>query len=479
MGFLGTLLRQRSSTVSIFLSALARKHIVIRAGFGLVLGLLLFSTVEAYRIQRGFSDEAALIYHRHNAQDDAIYRLRRQLWLGANSSRDFLMNPAPDREIEYRKHLRLSRELSGKLLRQLDELGNGSEVTPRLRTKLHEYWDVLDRVPQDTGPMTNQQRYDYVQREIAARRSTLGDVLHEFAEVSRKVFRENEEALSASRRENALHLLFILGLSLVLAFAVAAFSLAHSESLERKTEKQYAEVARARAGLQQLAARLMDIQEEERTRISRELHDEIGQALATLRMEISRAESAARDRLPEVAARLGRARSLAEKTVQTVRNMCSLLRPSLLDDLGLGAALEWLAEDFTERTGVPCTLHLPESSEDLPDPVKTCVYRVVQESLHNCEKHAYASAVHVDVTRAGPSLSVSVEDNGVGFAGDAARRSPGKNCYGIPGMRERATALEGTLEVASSPGGGTRIRLVLPFEPVPERALLNPAEARP
>ncbi|MCC6392929.1 MAG: sensor histidine kinase [Bryobacterales bacterium] len=449
---------------------------MIRAGFGLVLGLLLFSTVEAYRIQRGLSDEAVLIYHRHNAQDDAIYRLRRQLWLGANSSRDFLLNPAVNREQEYRQRLQSSRDLSVKLLRQLDEIGNGSEVTPRLRAKLHEYWDVLDRVPQDTGPLTSGQRYQYVQREIAARRSALGDVLHEFAEVSRKAFKENEEALTASRRESALHLLFILGLSMVLAFTVAAFSLAHSEGLERKTERQYAEVAQAKAGLQHLAARLMDIQEEERTRISRELHDEIGQALATLRMEISRAESIARERLPEVAARLQRARGMAERTVQTVRGMCSLLRPSLLDDLGLGAALEWLAEDFMARGGVPCSLHQSALSEDLPDPVKTCVYRVVQESLHNCEKHAYASAVHVNVTQAESSLSVSVEDNGVGFV-DEERRPPTKACYGILGMQERAAALGGTLDVTSSPGSGTKICLVLPLKLAVEGwALLNAGE---
>ncbi|MCZ2146291.1 MAG: histidine kinase [Bryobacterales bacterium] len=450
---------------------------MIRAGFGLVLGLLLFSTVEAYRIQRGLSDEAVLIYHRHNAQDDAIYRLRRQLWLGANSSRDFLLNPAVNREQEYRQRLQTSRDLSAKLLRQLDEIGNGSEVTPRLRDKLHEYWSVLDRVPQDTGALTSEQRYLYVQREIAARRSALGDVLHEFAEVSRKAFRENEEALTASRRESARRLLFILGLSMVLAFTVAGFSLAHSEGLERETERQYAEVAQARAGLRQLAARLMDIQEEERARISRELHDEIGQALATLRMEISRAEGIARERLPEVAARLERARGLAEKTVHTVRDMCSLLRPSLLDDLGLGAALEWLAEDFMARVGVSCSLHQSALSEDLPDPVKTCVYRVVQESLHNCEKHAYASAVHVNVTRTESSLSVSVEDNGVGFVIHEELRTPSKGCYGILGMQERAAALGGTLDVTSSPGSGAKIRLVLPLNrAVEEWALLNAGE---
>lgn len=452
---------------------------MIRVGFGLVLGLLLFSTVEAYRIQRGLSDEALVIYHRHNAQDEALYRLRRQLWLGANSSRDFLLNPSPNREAQYRKQLRNSRDTSATLLQQLDQIGSGSEATPQLRAKMQEYWDVLDRVPQDTNPLTSEQRYDYVQREIAARRSALGDVLHAFTEMSRKAFKENEEALATSRRESALHLLFILGLSMVLAFAVAAFSLAHSEGLERETERQYAEVAQAKGELQRLAARLMDIQEEERTRISRELHDEIGQALATLRIEVSRAESLAKEKLPDVVARLTRARSLAEKTVQTVRNMCSVLRPSLLDDLGLDAALEWLVEDFGARSGVKCTLRQSGLREDLPDSVRTCVYRVVQESLHNCEKHARASAVRVTVRQVESSLSVNVEDDGVGFSHCEERRGRMVGHYGILGMQERAAALGGTLEVNSCPGKGTQISLSLPLgSSVEECALVNATEAR-
>jgi signal transduction histidine kinase len=270
----------------------------------------------------------------------------------------------------------------------------------------------------------------------------------------------------------------VLGLSVIVAIAVAGFSLAHSESLERKTVRQYEEVERARTELQQFAARLMQIQEEERTRLSRDLHDEIGQALATLRLEVARAETVTPEDLPEVRERLIRARQLAERTVQTIRDISTLLRPSLLDDLGLQPALEWQVEDFTRRTGVQCELLQHGPRESLPEPVRTCVYRVIQESLHNCEKHSAAKQVTVSIAQAESDITVTVQDDGSGFSTEAegvARRS---GRFGILGMRERATALGGDLEVASAAGAGVRVVLRLPLPAAPAKGTsLNQLEA--
>ena len=146
-------------------------------------------------------------------------------------------------------------------------------------------------------------------------------------------------------------------------------------------------------------------------------------------------------------------------TVATVRNISLLLRPSLLDDLGLGPALQWHTDDFTRRTRVPCKYMEEGLQETLPDAVNTCVYRVVQEALRNCEKHSHAKSVAVHVKQTDAGLIVEVRDDGVGFS--KQRRSPAS--LGVLGMRERAASLNGELSIVSSAGQGTSVRLQLPL----------------
>jgi signal transduction histidine kinase len=154
---------------------------------------------------------------------------------------------------------------------------------------------------------------------------------------------------------------------------------------------------------------------------------------------------------------------LAGKTVQTVRDISLLLRPALLDDLGLTPALQWLLEDFERRSGVACEFSEEGVQDLLPDSVKTCVYRVVQEALHNCEKHAEASQVRVVVRQSADHIHVEMDDNGRGLELNT-KGMPGRNAgLGILGMRERAARVGGVLALESSPGRGTRISLQIPL----------------
>ena len=155
-----------------------------------------------------------------------------------------------------------------------------------------------------------------------------------------------------------------------------------------------------------------------------------------------------------------------------MRNISLLLRPSLLDDLGLLPALQWQAEEFSRRTGIPCELIERLGDDSLPTPIKTCVYRVTQEALRNCEKHSRATRVRISVDCSGAQLQVCIDDDGVGFPASAERRV---NQLGLLGMRERAAALAGRLVTENRPGGGASVRLVLPVEagremPVPASA---------
>jgi signal transduction histidine kinase len=140
-----------------------------------------------------------------------------------------------------------------------------------------------------------------------------------------------------------------------------------------------------------------------------------------------------------------------------------LLRPAILDDLGVGPALQWLVEDFTRRTGILCELEEQWSNGDaLPQAVRTCVYRVLQEALHNCEKHAQATRVRVQGKETRGSLEVIVEDNGRGFDIGAIANDQPHTRFGLLGMRERAAALGGEVRFESAPGRGTRLTLTVP-----------------
>jgi signal transduction histidine kinase len=440
-----------------------RKRNFLRIGFGLVTALLAFSLFQAYKIQASLSEETLQIYHRHVTQEDLLSRLRRISWLGANLSRDYLVYPEGASGPKFFVELASLKVDSQQLVDALDKLpGIPVEPEQKLKRTLDEFWGFLMAMPSSTRNLDAAGRYDFIQREIAPRRNAIGDLVREFAQLGQDALKQSETEFARTRREFARRLLVILGISFIVGLAVAVFSLLHSDSLERQSLAHYEAVEHAKTELQQLSARLMDVQEQERVRLSRELHDEIGQMVATLRLEITRAASLPPHRLAEMRERLVRARDLAGRTVQGVRDICALLRPTMLDDLGLLPALQWQVEDFTRRTGIVCDLQEKNLDESLPDPIKTCAYRVLQESLHNCEKHAAATRVRVSIERLGNTLHMEIEDNGRGFESSPHTRA-GSARFGILGMRERATAADGDFEVQSAPGCGTRLRLRLPL----------------
>jgi signal transduction histidine kinase len=148
---------------------------------------------------------------------------------------------------------------------------------------------------------------------------------------------------------------------------------------------------------------------------------------------------------------------LAEASVQVIRNMTLLLRPSMLDDFGLVPALEWQAREVSKRTGLLVLVDAEESASELPDEHKTCIYRVVQEALHNCARHSQAHRVNVQVLKEASRILLSVEDDGKGF--DASR----VRGLGLAGMAERVHHLGGAFHVHSRPGGGTQLEVELPL----------------
>ncbi|MDQ6620551.1 MAG: PAS domain S-box protein [Pseudomonadota bacterium] len=213
--------------------------------------------------------------------------------------------------------------------------------------------------------------------------------------------------------------------------------------------------------LKELAIANTSAREQEKSRIARELHDELAQALSTLKMEISlirvaTAPDSAKDLLP----RLARMEQRIDSTIAAMRRIAADLRPLTLDELGLLPAVEALCEDFAQQTGIACELAVGQPDFELNDTQATAVFRIVQEALTNIGKHAQATQVEVTLNVENDAMVVSIIDNGVGFAPDSPRK---RTSYGLLGLRERAYLLGGEARVTSTPGAGTEVEVRLPL----------------
>jgi len=215
---------------------------------------------------------------------------------------------------------------------------------------------------------------------------------------------------------------------------------------------------RAREELAAFAAEASGIREQEKSRIARELHDELAQQLTALKMDTIWL----RDNLGDPAratAKLGEMLAMLDLSVAATRRIAADLRPLVLDDLGLAPAIEWVVQNFSQRSGVPCDLDIDEDL-DLQEPYATAVFRIVQESLANVAKHARATRVQVKVVLQGNRLDLSVQDDGAGFRVEDPRKP---QSLGLVGLRERAHLLRGDVQVASEPGRGTRVEATIPI----------------
>jgi signal transduction histidine kinase len=228
------------------------------------------------------------------------------------------------------------------------------------------------------------------------------------------------------------------------------------------TERVRADAAlrRSQEELREFATAANSVREQEKSRIARELHDELAQSLTALKMDVTWLA----ERLPKddakLADKLDKMLIMLDGTVTATRRISADLRPLMLDDLGLVPAVQWLAQNFMERSGVGCDLDIEMADPNLPEPYATAVFRILQESLTNVARHAQASLVEVAIVLADGEIRLTVCDDGRGFSpGDPRKPSS----YGLMGLRERAYLLGGNVEIDSAPGRGTRIGIRIPL----------------
>ena len=232
-----------------------------------------------------------------------------------------------------------------------------------------------------------------------------------------------------------------------------------NEDLERRVAERTAQLQDAYHHLQALSTRLHSVREQEQARIAREIHDELGQALTGLKFELSRLAQRLKSVPGELSEKVTGLGAVVDETIHNVRRISGELRPAILDDLGLFAALEWYGEEFEKRTAVRCTIKAPRQRLEVGPDLGIALFRICQESLTNVARHARATAVRIVLARTRTHVVLEVRDNGAGISPDALT---GVTSLGLLGMRERARAFGGEVEIRGEPGEGTVVRAGIP-----------------
>jgi signal transduction histidine kinase len=231
------------------------------------------------------------------------------------------------------------------------------------------------------------------------------------------------------------------------------------EATERSERRQAVkELKESHEQLRQLAAHLLYVREEERTNIARDIHDELGQVLAALKMDIGWLSDKYSDH-KDIVAKSGSMGATVANTILSMKRICMELRPALLDHFGLGAAMEWQAEEFKKRSGIACNVVLEPHEIDVDKDQAIVLFRIFQESLTNVSKHAKATKVEASLRQEDKRIVLVIQDNGVGISREQMTKP---NSFGLLGMRERLHILGGTISIKGKKQKGTTLTVTIP-----------------
>jgi signal transduction histidine kinase len=423
--------------------------LILTIGFGGLLLCILAAageTITSLHRVRGVESQARKVFLERL---QALDRIRSQIYLSGTYVRDFLLSPDPEIAALEASHLS---ELKRQTFRDLDAYGRHLEAEERepfqaLRSEIEAYWKVIDTTVGWSPQQRSKLKSPFFYNELVPRRTAMLQVADRIASVNEQGLTRSEMQSAALTDSLKQSLLWTFAAAIAGGVVLALLTIGLILRLERELERRHAD-------LQELSTLLMRAQENERRTLARELHDEIGQSLSAIMMETEGAECS--EQSAPVSEHLAAIRSLADKTLNQVRDLALLLRPSMLDDLGLTPALNWHARETTKRTGRKVVVSTDEAIDSLPDEHQTCIYRLVQEAVNNAVRHASASTVEVAVNRERERVNVSVHDDGAGFD---ARHTRG---LGLLGMEERVRRLGGRLKITSDPGRGTLVQAALP-----------------
>ena len=339
--------------------------------------------------------------------------------------------------------------------RELDPDERGLLETMQLQ--LQEEEDACATVLAWRAETRQQRAFQFIGQQLIPWRTHMFELTAQISSLDeRKLALEN---LAVAERFQSLEsrLVWLVSLALIAGVLMSLICGWYILRLERQARLRYEALSRSRLELEGLSARLVEAQEEERRAISRELHDEVGQSLGALLVEVGQLSKLVPPEDRATQAQIDHIKSVAESAVKSIRDIALLLRPPMLDDLGLVPALEWQAREISRRSDMEVEVHSENVSEGLGDETKVTIYRLVQEALNNAATHASAKNAKVSIAQNSDKITVEITDDGHGFDPERQRG------MGILGMEERVRRLGGTFTIESASGKGASVGAKLPL----------------
>jgi signal transduction histidine kinase len=440
-------------------------------GLGSLLLLIVGSMLTSSRKAQEIYTQLDRLNAHHQEVDTKLRRLRSDVNLSGIFVRDYLLDVAREHAPEYRERLTEFRQTNKATVAELLMLDlPHAERIRNLEAQLDEYWQTFEPLFDWTMSEKIFRSASFLRREVVPRREAILGIAQEIEELNNANLAAQRAEVTRRQAAFGEDLRRLLWQTVLLGMVVALVVVLRLRILERRSDEQRAIAEEAERQMRQLAQERDVALEEERKHLSRELHDHVAQVLTGLRMELGRIERTRSPADARIGAAVAECKKLVDSMFRTVRDLALGLRPSMLDDFGLQAALEWHVRDFISRYGLNVHLTIDGDFDALPDRYRTCVYRAVQEALTNCVRHAKARSVTVSVAARGGQLELSVTDDGTGF--DAARRRAG---LGLRGIEERVKELHGAMTIGDTEGGGTRLAIRLPWPAPPEVTLARAA----
>ena len=435
----------------------SRSWFILSLGFGTLILLIGFLGFDSRRRAQTLHDQTVNA-HRAYLETDAVLReIPADLYRSGILIRDYLLDPTHITAPAYREQLLEGQASIRKRLELLAPPLGEQEVERlhELQTELQEYWTSMDPIlswsPQEKLVLSR----TFLRREVLPRQKAVVALAREISELNVANLRKQQQKIQESQRLFESFLRRTVFFTLAIGLLVAVLSIVRVVSLERHRERESRRAEQAEAELRRLSRRLVRTQEEERKALSRELHDAVGQMLSAMTMELGNLESQIMSTPDKIRERLSEARKLNAETLRGVRELAMGLRPTMLDELGLGPALRWQGREFSRRSGVPVVVQIDGDLEGLPEAHRTCIYRVVQETLTNCARHAHAKNIRISAYGAPDWVSLSIQDDGVGFDPESGTNRG----LGLIGIQERVRELDGKVTIISQPGKGTIVEV--------------------
>ncbi len=429
-------------------------------GFGGLLLLLAFTGLNALSVLQRIETRSNTIREDYFSRDQILEQLRSDIYLSGTYVRDLLLEHDPTRADLHRKELQETQQRVQTNVSRYKAILRNEERGPfrDFANEVGLYFESLRPALEWNAAQRQALGYAFMKTSLLPRRMTIVHLADQIGAVNQRQMEASNQHIANLFSSFRRSLILLLVLTLVCGGLLAGGSIRRILRLEHLSAIRFEEVEHARAALRELSARLIAVQESDRRSLSRELHDEIGQSLSALLLGIGNVAAVLpADGNADARAQLQDLRRLAERTVVAVRDMSLLLRPSMLDDLGLIPAVQWQAREVSRTSHVSVHVNAESLPEDLPDEHKTCIYRIVQEALRNVVRHAHAKSVRIRLEQSNDDLVLTIQDDGLGFVPE---RDKG---LGLLGMEERVTHLGGSFRIESTPGAGASIRVELPL----------------